>query len=88
MNTQNKSCTCENRDMHRRRLEGKWVHTWATSHHTLSIEKVSAQFRNNRMYIREWGKSIMYDNQSKQSINQSQSHICRAPTKTHLFCMN
>ena len=53
MNTQDKSCTCENQDMHRQRLEGKWVHAWATSHHALSIERVSAQFRNNLMHVRE-----------------------------------
>ena len=34
--------------MHRQRLEGKWAHTWATSRHALSIERVSAQFRNTK----------------------------------------
>ena len=35
----------KNRDMHRRRLEGKWVHTWATSHQVLSKERVSTPYR-------------------------------------------
>ena len=37
MNTQSDHAR-ENWDMHRQRLKGKWVHTWATIHHALSIE--------------------------------------------------
>ena len=52
MNTQNKSCTCENQDMHRQRLQGKWVHTWATSHNKLiKKSEVNAQLRNNFEHV-------------------------------------
>ena len=52
--------------MDRQRLEGRWVHTWATSHHALSIERVSTQFRDNLMRVKEYDKSITYDNPIKQ----------------------
>ena len=51
------------------------------SNKALSRSEVSAQLRNNRMYVREQDKEIMYDNQVNQSVNQSISLICGALTK-------
>ena len=61
--------------MHKQRPERKWVRTWATSHHALSREKVSAQLRNNSIHVREQDKSIMYDNQINQSINYKVTYV-------------
>ena len=75
--------------MHRQRLDGKLVHTWATIRHALSIEGLVHNLGIiSSMHVRDQDKSIMYHNQIDLLVNQSISHICGAPTKTRLFYMN
>ena len=64
------------------------MRTWAVIHEALSKSEVSAQLRNNFEHVIEQDKSTMYHNQIDLSVNRSISHICGAPTKTRLFCMN
>ena len=73
------------RTMHRRWLKWKWVRTWAVGHHALSRERVRAQLRNNLMHVTDQNKSIMHGSQINQSVNQSWSLICWAPTKAHFI---
>ena len=47
--------------------------------------EVSAQLRDNFEHVIEQDKSIMYHNQINQSVNQSISHLCGAPTNAHFY---
>ena len=75
------SCTYENQNMHKNYQSGCGCVPGQRSNKALSRSEVSAQLRNNRMYVREQDKEIMYDNQVNQSVNQSTSLICGALTK-------
>ena len=63
--------------VHRQRLEGKWVHTWATSHHALSIERVSVHNLGiiSCMSESRTNQSCMIIKSNNQSINHKVAHV-------------